>query len=195
MSENAGCPYTVTVMFKDPPAHLVAHAWSILRRVCKGKELFPDKVNEWMMDVLRTYPGQEQQNVQEEEEPAPGSARAEPRRKRTEKEEEDEEEEKPVAHLGEFIVSKQECEALGHDKVEQCVEVDWDEGNNEFVATNAVEKEIQEEPELVRWRSVKGHAHARGSRTQRRWISRCSCQALPANRPFTSSLRRHIAAL
>ena len=91
--------------------------------------------------------------------------------------------------------SSKECEALGHDKVEQYVEVDWGEGNNEFVATNAVEKEIQEEPELVRWRSVKGHAHARGSRTQRRWISICSCQALPANRPFTSSLRRHIAAL
>ena len=47
MSQNAGCPYTVTVMFKDPPKDLAPHAWGILRHICKGKELFPDKLNEW----------------------------------------------------------------------------------------------------------------------------------------------------
>ena len=40
MSENAPCPFTASVMFKDPPAHLVPHAWGILRHVCRGKERF-----------------------------------------------------------------------------------------------------------------------------------------------------------
>ena len=53
MSENARCPYTVTVMFKDPIQDFIPHAWAILRHVCKGKELFPDKVEEWMQDALR----------------------------------------------------------------------------------------------------------------------------------------------
>ena len=48
------------------------HAWQILRDVCRGKELFPEKIRD-----------QEQEDVQEEEEPAPGSASGEPRRKRT----------------------------------------------------------------------------------------------------------------
>ena len=48
MSEHAPCPYTVSVMFKDPPAHLIPHAWSILRHVCRGKELFPNKVDDWI---------------------------------------------------------------------------------------------------------------------------------------------------
>ena len=52
MSKNTGCPYTVTVMFKEPPKYLVSHAWEILRHICKGNELFPDKVDEWMKDVL-----------------------------------------------------------------------------------------------------------------------------------------------
>ena len=47
--------YTVTVMFKEPPKYLVSHAWEILRHICKGKELFPDKVDEWMKDVLGNY--------------------------------------------------------------------------------------------------------------------------------------------
>ena len=55
MSPNAGCPFTVTVMFKHPPTDLVPHAWEILRHICKGKELFPDKVDEWMKDVLGNY--------------------------------------------------------------------------------------------------------------------------------------------
>ena len=29
------------VMFKEPPEHLVPHAWQILRDVCCGKQLFP----------------------------------------------------------------------------------------------------------------------------------------------------------
>ena len=106
MSENAPCPYTVTVMFKDPHHELFPHAWAILRDVCSGKELFPDKVDEWMKEVLKNYTGQEQEDVQEEEEPAPGSASAEPRRKRTLNDasaEEEEGEEKPPARLGEFI--------------------------------------------------------------------------------------------
>ena len=67
-------------MFKDPQGHLVPHAWGILRHVCRGKELFPNKVNEWMKDALKNYTGQEQEDVQEEEEPAPGSASAEPKK-------------------------------------------------------------------------------------------------------------------
>ena len=78
MSKNATCPYTVSVVFKDPPWHLVPRAWGILRHVCHGKELFPNKVNEWMKDALENYASQEQEDAQEEEEPAPGSASAEP---------------------------------------------------------------------------------------------------------------------
>ena len=79
MSESATCPYTVTVMFKEPPRHLVPHAWAILRLVCRGKELFPDKVTEWMEDALKNHTVQEQEDkTKEEEEPAPGSASAEP---------------------------------------------------------------------------------------------------------------------
>ena len=48
MSLNSGCPYTASVMFKDPPKDLVPHAWNILRHICRGKELFPEKVDEWM---------------------------------------------------------------------------------------------------------------------------------------------------
>ena len=92
MSENAACPYTVTVMFKDPAEHLFPCAWAILRDVCGGKELFPDKVNEWMTDVLCRYAGQEQKDAQEEEEPAPGSASAEPTMKRTSNDEPSEDE-------------------------------------------------------------------------------------------------------
>ena len=62
MPENAPCPYTVGVMFKDPPGHLVPHAWEILRHVCRGKELFPDTVNEWMEDVFKNRAGQEQED-------------------------------------------------------------------------------------------------------------------------------------
>ena len=32
------------VLFKNSPAHLLPHAWAILRDVCRGKELFPDRV-------------------------------------------------------------------------------------------------------------------------------------------------------
>ena len=92
MSENAGCPKTVTVMFKDPADHLFPCAWAILRNVCCGKELFPDKVNEWMTDVLCRYAGQEQKDAQEEEELAPGSASAEPTMKRTSNDEPSEDE-------------------------------------------------------------------------------------------------------
>ena len=67
MSERAKCPYTVTVMFKDPPRHLVSHAWRILRHVCYGRELYPDKVTEWMNDALKNHTGQEQEAVHEEE--------------------------------------------------------------------------------------------------------------------------------
>ena len=52
LSESAPCPYTVSVMFKDPPNHLLRCAWAILRDVCRGKELYPNKVEEWMMDVF-----------------------------------------------------------------------------------------------------------------------------------------------
>ena len=86
-------------MLKGSPGHLVPHSCGILRHACRGKELFPDKVKEWMKDVLKNYTSQEQEDVQEEEEPAPGSASAEPRRKRTSNdapaEEEEEEEGKP----------------------------------------------------------------------------------------------------
>ena len=81
MSKKTKCPFTVSVMFKDPAAHLVPHAWAILRHVCRDKELFPEKVTQWMNDALKNHTGQEQEAVQEEEEPAPGSASAEPRRK------------------------------------------------------------------------------------------------------------------
>ena len=81
------------MMFKEPPEHLVPHAWQILRDVCRGKELFPEKIRD-----------QEQEDVQEEEEPAPGSASAEPRRKRTSNdapaEEEEEEEEEGKRRAG-----------------------------------------------------------------------------------------------
>ena len=76
MSVNNPCPYTVSVMFKDPPRHLAPHAWGILRDVCRGKELFPNEVEDWKKDALKKYAGQEQEDVQEEEEPAPGSASA-----------------------------------------------------------------------------------------------------------------------
>ena len=99
MPEDAPCPYTVSVVFKDTPEHLFPHAWAILREICRGKELLPDQVDEWMKDALNNYTDQEQEDVQEEEEPAPGSASAEPRRKRTSNdapaEEEEEEEGKP----------------------------------------------------------------------------------------------------
>ena len=56
------------VMFKEPPEHLVPHAWQILRDVCRGKELFPEKINEEQKDALKNYRGEEQEDVQEEEE-------------------------------------------------------------------------------------------------------------------------------
>ena len=46
MSEKAPCPYMVTVMFKDTPRDLVPQAWSILRAVTHGKELFPNVVDD-----------------------------------------------------------------------------------------------------------------------------------------------------
>ena len=42
-----GCPYTLSVMFKDPPKGLALHAWRILRHICKGKELFPEELSAW----------------------------------------------------------------------------------------------------------------------------------------------------
>jgi len=88
-----------SVMFKEAPEHLIPHAWQILRDVCRGKELFPENINEEQKDALKNYRGEEQEDVQEEEEPAPGSASGEPRRKRTSNdapaEEEEEEKEKP----------------------------------------------------------------------------------------------------
>ena len=62
MSENAPCPTTVTVMFKDPAKQLVVQAWQILRHVCRGKELFPAKVDEWMTDALKNYTGREHEH-------------------------------------------------------------------------------------------------------------------------------------
>ena len=97
MSSEARCPYTVTVMFKNPPAHFFCHAWEILRAVCCGKELFPDMVDEWMKDALRKHRGQEQEDAQEEEEPALASASAEPSNDAPAEEEEEE----PPARLGE----------------------------------------------------------------------------------------------
>ena len=43
-SKARNAPYTVTVMFKDPPAEMDAEAWRILRHVVKGKELMLDHV-------------------------------------------------------------------------------------------------------------------------------------------------------
>ena len=83
MSDLAPCPKTVTITFKDPPEHLVPNAWAILRFVCRGKELFPGRVHEWMVDALRRYSGQAHEELQRrQEEPAPGSISAEPRTKR-----------------------------------------------------------------------------------------------------------------
>ena len=42
-----GCPYMLSVMFKDPPKGLALHAWEILRHICKGKELFPEELSRW----------------------------------------------------------------------------------------------------------------------------------------------------
>ena len=41
-------PYTVTVMFKEPPKGLHAEAWRISLAVVKGKELLPDHVRQYM---------------------------------------------------------------------------------------------------------------------------------------------------
>ena len=41
-----------------PPIGFVARAWGILRAVTRGKELFPDKVGEWMQDSLKKFVGQ-----------------------------------------------------------------------------------------------------------------------------------------
>ena len=62
MSESATCPYTVTVMFKDPPRHLVPHAWAILRLVCRGKELFSAS-----KELFHEAPGSASAEPEEEE--------------------------------------------------------------------------------------------------------------------------------
>ena len=69
MSQRAAWPYTVTVLFKEPPRHLVPHAWEILRLICDGKELFPEKVTEWMTDALKNHASAEPQ----EEKPSSAS--------------------------------------------------------------------------------------------------------------------------
>ena len=146
MSENNPCPCTVSVMFKDPPAHLIPHAWRILRHVCRGKELFPDKVNEWMEDVLKNHMGQEHEDVQEEEEePVPSSASTEPSRKRMANDAaaEEKEEEKPPACLDDSIESPT---VLDEVKEEQYAEVDWGGGNNEDFGPTELLKQKLEEP-------------------------------------------------
>ena len=65
-SKAPDVPYTVTVMFKEPPAGLEAEAWRILRAVVKGKELLPDHVRNYMEKSLARLDGQH----------APGSASA-----------------------------------------------------------------------------------------------------------------------
>ena len=57
-------PYTVCVVFKDAPEHLVPHAWRILRHVCRGKELFPNYADEQMNGVLQNYADPEQEDDQ-----------------------------------------------------------------------------------------------------------------------------------
>ena len=51
----SGCPFTITVMFNDPPSDLFPQAWSILRAVTHGKELFPDVVAQWHEDALKRW--------------------------------------------------------------------------------------------------------------------------------------------
>ena len=65
-SRHPDAPYTVTVMFKDPPSGLDAEAWRILRHVVRGKELLPDHVRQYMEKALARLDGQH----------APGSATA-----------------------------------------------------------------------------------------------------------------------
>ena len=47
-TKDPRAPYTVTVMFKDPPPGMDAEAWRILRAVVKGKELLPDHVLQYL---------------------------------------------------------------------------------------------------------------------------------------------------
>ena len=125
MSENAKCPHTRSVMFKDPPTDLLVHAWSILRDVCKGKELFPDKVDTWMTEVLLKYTGQEQEGAQEEMKTAPGSASAEPKRKRLSNDvsfEEEEEKEMLSECLGECIGSLTDVDEIKNESNDSFVE-------------------------------------------------------------------------
>ena len=47
--------HTNTVCFKPTTAAYVLEAWRVLRRVCAGRELCPDKVNEWHEEVRAMY--------------------------------------------------------------------------------------------------------------------------------------------
>ena len=47
-AKDPRAPYTVTVMFKDPPLGMDAEARRILRAVVKGKELLPDHVLQYL---------------------------------------------------------------------------------------------------------------------------------------------------
>ena len=157
MSLKAGCPYTVSVMFKDPPKDLVPHAWNILRHICRGKELFPEKVEEWMQDVLKNYAGQEQKYVQRGENDdemggnhgekrwAPGYASATPSRKRRGVKETCKDEAWGEENLGDCLGEVIESPTnMFNRSPTGDPEIDWG-GENEFVSTKELDEELQNE--------------------------------------------------
>ena len=52
---HARLPFTVTILFKDPPVQLVPVAWCILRAVTRGKELLPLRGAAWEERFLRAF--------------------------------------------------------------------------------------------------------------------------------------------
>ena len=74
--KEKNAPKTITVCFKTTSADRVCEGWRILRYVCNGRELFPEKVKNWHAEIVAKYGS----NVGEEEDcrtqtvPAPCSA-------------------------------------------------------------------------------------------------------------------------
>ena len=48
-------PFTVTVMFRDPPRELIPEAWRILHAVVQGKALLPEHVHHYMTKSLEQH--------------------------------------------------------------------------------------------------------------------------------------------
>lgn len=75
-SASNSVPYTVTVMFRNPPRVLIAEAWRILRAVVQGKELLPEVVHQYMKKSLERHMPEHVPRLASGAAGAPGSASA-----------------------------------------------------------------------------------------------------------------------